>query len=227
MMRPQPEAVLFDFDGTLVHIAIDFQAMKNGALEVARRYGANPDPNMFTLEMVELVRDALATRDPESAERFRREALAGIQQVEMRAVDKAEPLPGVPETLAWLRANGIGIGIVTRNCRAAVAAVIERYALPFDVLLTRDDVARVKPNPEHLLGALRFLEARPSHSIMVGDHPTDVEAGRAAGMVTAAVTTTRSAAQFDGAPDFVLEQMTDLQDIIASGAWLKAASRSC
>ena len=220
-MSARPEAVLFDFDGTLVHIAIDFEAMRNNAAAVVRSYGEQPDAGLFTLEMVESVRDRLAQRDPVSAQAFQEEAMASIQEVELAATGKAQPLPGVVRTLDWLRDQGIAIGIVTRNCRSAVRAVTQTYSLAFDALLTRDDVRHVKPHPEHLLAALRCLGTTPGKSIMVGDHPTDIAAAHAAGMTAIAVTTTRPADAFDSRPEFIVNDMAELIDIIETGAWLR------
>lgn len=222
-MTNRPEAVLFDFDGTLVHITIDFEAMRNNALAVVRRYGETPEGGSFTLEIVEAARDRLARRDAALAARFQEEALASICAVEMEAAEHAEPLPGVPETLAWLEEQGIRVGIVTRNCRAAVSSVAERHGLEFDVVLTRDDVKHVKPHPGHLLQALEALGASPRRSIMVGDHPTDIAAAHAAAMVGCAVTTTRGADGFDGRPDFIIDEIGALVPLIESGSWRKLA----
>ena len=56
-----------------------------------------------------------------------------------------------------------------------------RFALPHHLLLTRDDVALTKPNPEHLWEALRLLGEKPEDAAMVGDHFMDIEAGVKAG----------------------------------------------
>ncbi|NPV08160.1 MAG: HAD-IA family hydrolase [Anaerolineae bacterium] len=223
-----PQAVLFDFDGTLVHITIDFQAMRQGAVDVIHRYGETAEGgSRFTLELVESVRDRLAARDEAIAAAFQRDALASIREVELMAARDARPLPGVPETLAWLRARGIRLGIVTRNCRPAVLEVAVRHGLPFDVLLSRDDVRHVKPNPEHLLEGLRLLGASPGCSIMVGDHPTDIQAAQAAGMVSVGLTTTRAAEAFDVTPDFMIDRMDSLIGLVNNGSWrVVAESRS-
>ena len=139
---------------------------------------------------------------------------------------RAEPLPTVAPTLQWLRQQGIGVGIVTRNCRAAVTGVLERSGLAVDAVFTRDDVQHVKPHPGHLLAALTALRASPAASIMVGDHMSDVEAGLAAGMTAVAVTTTRAASEFDGNADFVLDSLGELVPIIESGSWQSATRRS-
>jgi len=55
------------------------------------------------------------------------------------------------------------------------------------VVLTREDVAAVKPDPSHLLAALGAIGAGPEESLMVGDHPQDVLTARRAGTLAAAV----------------------------------------
>ncbi|MGI6208257.1 MAG: HAD family hydrolase [Anaerolineae bacterium] len=221
-----PQAVLFDFDGTLVHITIDFQAMRQGAVDVIHRYGESAEGgSRFTLELVESVRDRLAQRDPELAAAFQRDALQSIRDVELAAAQHAEPLPGVMDTLQWLSTHGIKVGIVTRNCRPAVLDVATRHGLCFDILLSRDDVTHVKPNPEHLLTGLRILGAAPAASIMVGDHPTDIQAAHGAGMVSVGITTTRPADQFDVVPDFMLDRMDSLIGLVSNGSWEEVAGR--
>jgi phosphoglycolate phosphatase len=59
--------------------------------------------------------------------------------------------------------------------------------LPCHVLLCRESVNRVKPDPEHLLRALSRLRRKSHEAIMVGDHPTDMQAGRAVSMRTVGV----------------------------------------
>jgi phosphoglycolate phosphatase len=225
-VKTLPQAVLFDFDGTLVHITIDFEAMRNAPLAVIARYGETPDGGKWTLEIVEAVRDRLARKDPALAAQFQREALASIEAIELEAAERAEPLPTVVSTLQWLKAHGIAVGIVTRNCRAAVLNVLERSGLVVDALFSRDDVEHVKPHPGHLLAALTYLHAAPAESIMVGDHPTDAAAGRAAGMTAIGVTTTRGVAEFDGQADFVLDSLGELVPLIENGSWRSTAERS-
>ncbi len=54
--------------------------------------------------------------------------------------------------------------------------------------MTADDVERPKPDPEPVLRALDLAgETDPSRAVYVGDSVHDMQAGRAAGVATAAV----------------------------------------
>ena len=83
----------------------------------------------------------------------------------------------------------------------------------FEVIITPEDVSRGKPDPEPVAAALaRLSDARPDRVLFVGDAPVDVQAGRAAGVLTAGALwgpfgyDKLSAAR----PDFLLHDIADL-----------------
>ncbi|MEA3399746.1 MAG: HAD-IA family hydrolase [Armatimonadota bacterium] len=184
--------VIFDFDGTLAETNIDFALMRQRVLEVAERWGLaeHLDAKRYILEIVDQSLSLLA----EEAERnrFREEAERAMQEVELVFTSVAVPFGGVEETLEQLQRCGRRVGIITRNCRAGVHSVMQRHPLAHEVLLTRDDVDHVKPDPAHLHDALEALEVVPAEALMVGDHVTDIEVGHAAGTWTAGVLTART-----------------------------------
>jgi phosphoglycolate phosphatase len=212
-------AVIFDFDGTLAETNIDFGLMRQRVLEVADRWGLRDhlDQRRYILEIVE---DAVAML-PEDGdrERFREEAAKAMRDVELVFTSVASPFPGVPETLDLLRDCGRRVGIVTRNCRAGVQSVFSRHPLHHEVLLARDDVERVKPDPAHLHEALEMLEVAPDSALMVGDHITDIEVGHAAGTWTAGVLTAKTTReQFDEVnAHLVLDSAADVPDLLCLG----------
>ena len=191
-----PQAVVFDFDGTLVNSQIDFGEMRRRVLEHLAAWGLTPDPSAsrMILEAVDWARERLAEQSPERAERYYHEAQAIIWEVERPFCERAEPFPGVPEALERVRASGVRLAIITRNSRAGVDLVLQRHPLPIKVLVTREDVSQVKPHPAHLLLALERLGVAPERAWMIGDHPTDVICGREAGARTGAVLTTGTSA---------------------------------
>jgi phosphoglycolate phosphatase len=220
------DAILFDFDGTLVQQRIDFEAMRQGVRREAMASGVSLDgrEQLFTLELVDRVAQELSASDPQLASSFRQRAETAILNVEIEAAEKAEVYPGVLEVLALLRQRGIKVGIVTRNCRQAVELVIARNKLIYDILLTRDDVAHVKPHPEHLQTALRLLEAAPERTCMVGDHPSDVQAGHVVGAWTIGILNKDRPANYfcDSLPNAVLESVAEIPAHLATHPFRKS-----
>jgi sugar-phosphatase len=77
-----------------------------------------------------------------------------------------------------------------------------------------DDVSRGKPDPEGYLTAAARLGVDPAEALVVEDSPPGIEAGRAAGAATVAVTSTHAAAQLEAA-DVVMESLEELPGVLA------------
>lgn len=195
-------AVLFDLDGTLVQTHIDFPAMTQAMLARARKAEV-PDHVVEGKDILGLVDAAAAyvTAQGGDGASFRRAAHADLEQREVEGCAHPNLLPGTDTLLAQLKNAHVKIGIVTRNCRRVSQDLVARYALPHNVLLTRDDVRFAKPHPEHLWDALRALDVPASEAAMTGDHWMDIQAGRSAGCAaTLGVLGVNSAAWFAPCP---------------------------
>ena len=175
-------AVLFDLDGTLIETHIDFAAMTAQMLSLAREAGVpvSVTDGKDILSLVAAAADDVAARGGDGEE-LRREAFARLEEMEVTGCSHPRLLPGTTDLLTALRHQGTKIGVVTRNCRRVSEKLLDQFALPHDILLTRDDVERTKPHPEHLWAALTHLEVEPTYAAMVGDHWMDIQAGHRAG----------------------------------------------
>lgn len=96
--------------------------------------------------------------------------------------------PGASELLDAVRAAGIPAALVTSSIRAHVE-LVERVlpASCFAVVVTADDVERLKPDPMPYLHALRALQVPASSAIVLEDSPTGVIAAESAGCRVVAV----------------------------------------
>jgi phosphoglycolate phosphatase len=205
---------LFDLDGTLVHTHIDFGAMKGAVLAIVAEAGVDTAPlrDRDSLAIVRDVRQRLGEAEP----RFVARCEAAMVACELAALNGAEEARDAIAFLEWLRGRDVRIAIVTRNSRVAVSLLLQRIPLPHDLLLTRDDVPRTKPHPEHLQLALERLAVEPGDAIMVGDHHMDIVAGRAAGVRSLAMVHGRldKKAFADAVPDHFLLSFAELKALV-------------
>ncbi len=180
---------MFDFDGTLAELHLDFGEMKQRLAMLAAEYLGGPPalPAMPALEWMEVLIESL----PESARsrggELRRKAIGLIMDMELEAARRGRLFELTRPILSELREKGLKVAIITRNCEKAVRLVFPDLDAYCPVFLARDHVPRVKPDPDHLLRALGLLEAFPASALMVGDHPLDIQTGKRAGVKTAGV----------------------------------------
>ena len=98
MKRPQGQrelrkmkAVVFDFDGTLAVLNIDFSLMKEQVFDVMKRFGVDEGSirETYLLEIINEVTQYLSENKPAAAERFYEEAHRILHTVEWKPRKKA------------------------------------------------------------------------------------------------------------------------------------------
>jgi phosphoglycolate phosphatase len=207
-------AFIFDFDGTLAIPNIDFGLMRQQVDTIAQRYGVDPAQvrHLYILEMIETVRAQLGQTSEPGGKDFHREAHASILAHEIDCARRGGMLPGAMEVLQALRQQGFKIAIVTRNSASAVRTICSAIDTLCDVFLPREAVQFVKPHPEHVQRALDGLQVLAQHTVMVGDGPIDITAGKALGLKTVAVLTggDRRESLLTSQPDMILDSVADL-----------------
>lgn len=222
------ETILFDFDGTLAELHIDFIEMKQRIAQIAAQFlGHRPEPSaMPALEWIDAIAQQFQDGMKASAPAFQSQALACIEAMEMEAAARGKLFAFTRPMLHDLQRRGIKIAVVTRNCARAVRTVFpdaDRFRFQ---LFARDHVPRVKPDPQHLHTALTTLGASPHHALMVGDHPLDIETGKRAGVRTAGVASGRVSLMDLHAchPDWVAQDCAALLKILDAGHFLPRKS---
>lgn len=208
------DAVILDVDGTVATCPYDFDAMRAVIADIAARWGL--DAKALGIRGVIEQIGALAARLGDDGPQFREEADRAVVELEVAGTRRARLLPGAAAALESLRQRGIAIALITRNCRAAADIVLERLS-HYDLLLTRDDVPRAKPDPDHVLRCLTALGASADRTAVVGDHRYDMEAGRAAGVrLCIGVRTGSSSDQslLEAGAHTIIDSIADLPDCL-------------
>jgi pyrophosphatase PpaX len=96
--------------------------------------------------------------------------------------------PGIPELLNDMKRRGHKMGIVSSKRRFHVVSELQSQGLHdlFDVIVAQEDTQQHKPLPDPLILATRRLGIFPEDCIYIGDQPSDVQAAKAAGMISIA-----------------------------------------
>ena len=212
------KAVIFDFDGTLAVLNIDFSLMRERVFDLMRRYGIEEETiqEKFLLEVIDEVYQILWEKNPSGAETLYRESHDILHAVEMSAAQEGKLIPGAKPTLKTLRDKGVNVGIITRNCEDAVRKVFPDIDHFCDVFVSRNSVKKVKPHPDHLTYVMKSLGVSGEEAVMVGDHIIDVQAGKRVGMKTVGVLTGRTKKEeFEQAgADYILREASEVCELL-------------
>ncbi len=175
-------AALFDLDGTLLNSIGDLRTAIN---ETRASYGQEPLPEASVRAFVGdgvrlLVERGLSGVPHDPDEAVRRQ----LENYRRHWLDTTCLYPGVADGLRLLRGKGWKLGIVTNKPGPAAQQILNHLKIGdfWDGLVCGDEKFPFKPDPAGCLALLEQFGAEPSASAMVGDHYTDLEAGRRAGM---------------------------------------------
>ncbi|AJS60808.1 pyrophosphatase PpaX [Paenibacillus sp. IHBB 10380] len=139
--------------------------------------------------------------------------------------EMVHPFPQVIEVIQSLHGRGIHMGVVTTKNRPGTLKVLEMFGLLeyMDSVVTVIDVKNPKPHPEPVLKAVKELGADPLKTLMVGDSPVDIQAAKAAGVLSAGVAWSLKGEdelkKYE--PDHMLHAMSDLYSLVEQESGLE------
>jgi pyrophosphatase PpaX len=212
------KAALFDFDGTLVDTTdMIYQGMRHAASTVLGHEDiprdtllanvGQPLPRQMELidaEKAELLLEAYRRHHEENHDALIRE------------------FPQVAVALSRLRSAGIRVIVVTSKRRASVEMALNNFPdlrNVVDRFVTLEDTKEHKPHPEPLWRGLELAGGFPKEvAAYVGDSPFDVEAAKAAGLTSVAVSWGAFSEEKlrEAEPDHLLPDIQSAVDVLLS-----------
>lgn len=181
----------FDLDGTLIdHFAAIHEAYRSAqehlglpaaSYEKVRRTVGGSVP----VTMRRLV-------GPEISDETIQEAIGLFDQRFLEIMfDQVEILPGVPDLLKRLQGEEVKLAVFTNKKGEHARPVLDHLGLSdfFEVIAGAGDTAFRKPEPEFTDHVLATTGAGSGETLLVGDSPFDVEAGKVRELAVAAVAT--------------------------------------
>ena len=211
--------VLFDLDGTLVDTAPDLVGVLNTLLHehgrvrmpyaVARNEVSNGAVGLLRLGFGDL-------EDGPEFERLRQQFLATYLDRVCRTSRLFFDLDDL-----FTRLQGVRWGIVTNKPAVFTDPLLAQLGIAarWGSIVSGDRLPQRKPHPAPLLLAAAELNVAPGACVYVGDAPRDIEAGRAAGMMTVAAAfgyIRPSEDLYAWGADAVVQQPRDLAPLLAA-----------
>ncbi len=187
--------LIFDLDGTLADTSRDITDSINFALEPfdKKPYSVEEIKAMVGSGITSLIRSLTVSDDPAKAghsesNRFENAVKRFLDYYSAHLLDKTVAYPGVKETLLKL---GHYRKTVLSNKR-------EEYSIKIlaglgildslDAVFGSDSLSEKKPSPVPVLEILDRFAVSGDEAVIIGDSNFDIEAGRAAGLRSIAVT---------------------------------------
>lgn len=204
--------IMFDLDGTLVDSGADITAALNYALAPCG-LPALTVPQTISLvgegvtRLIEKVLDGHVQQHDVVLTRF-------LDYYAEHLTEATVPYPGVERTLE--RLSGYRRAVISNKREALSRGILVKLGLMkhFDLVMGGDSLAEKKPSARPLLHTMSVLKATPEESVIVGDSSFDIRAGKAAGVVTVAVSYGFRPVETLSEADFIIDALEELPELL-------------
>ena len=199
-------AVIFDFDGVItdseiLHLRAFNQVLAQYGMEITTKDYYKDYLGLTDLDLIKLLVDRRQLElDEQGIENF---AEQKKQAFEKLAKSEGRIIEGVRDFLGMLKQNDVPMAICSGALRAEIELILEEAGLRdfFDVIVSAEQVKKGKPNPDGFLLTLEKLnEISPTATsagqcVVIEDSYWGLEAAKAAGMHSIAITNSYDAEQ--------------------------------
>jgi len=211
------DLVIFDLDGTLVEFKYRYIEAKKSVLHLLETFGISL-PSDVTLKPTQDIFDEIASRVKKNGSLDLDEVMMKVNEViaqyEMEAATSTTIFQDAKDVLEALKSMNIKIALVTNNSKRAAEFVLTRFQIKdfFDAVVTRNDGFKLKPYPDGILWVLSKVSVTKRKTLFVGDSLIDVKAGRAAGVIVAALKTPffEPLSESEIKPDYLVDRLSDI-----------------
>ena len=179
------EAVLFDFEGTLVDFQWNLAGAVRETIEMLKTSGF-PIDRIRSRKYSTLMKEAMETASEmgRSPDEVREKIGAIYDRYDEDALTRWALRQKAKNFLSALKAKGIKTALVSNVGKKGLVKALQKLELHpfFDVIVTRNDVKAPKPHSEGIHLALNQLQVKKENTLFIGDSLDDVHAAKNAGL---------------------------------------------
>jgi beta-phosphoglucomutase len=199
-----PVGVIFDMDGVLVDSrAAHLASWRAAAGELGLDISLDQFAATFGRTSADIIRALFGVTDAEIVRRIddRKEAI-----YRDRVRDALPVMPGAPELITALEADGVRIAVGSSGPPENVELVCRGLGLTgrLSAVVTGRDVSRGKPDPQVFELAARRMDVEAGRCVVIEDAPVGIQAAARAGMRSIGLTGTHPAASLAAADGVVV-----------------------
>jgi phosphoglycolate phosphatase len=178
--------LIFDLDGTLANSRLD---VANAIRHAMVQLGRNPlsHEEIYRLVGQGIQRSIESILGSDTPEVIERGIMLYRQHYGQHLLDNTVLYPHVKEILDTFGHKQKAV--ISNKRQEPSEAILNGLGIShhFNIILGGDRVKEKKPSPEAIFRIVDHLKVAPVETIIIGDSPEDIQAGRAAGLITCAV----------------------------------------
>lgn len=210
----EPEAYLFDFEGTLVTFEWNLTKGISTILNEIELIGYSMNLFEGSPSYVDIHKVASVISEHDDESTIMNVIAEVFDQFDADALSRWKLYKDAKQTLNKLKNNGKLLGLVSNVGSKAINSAINKLELDdiFEIVITRNHVSRLKPDPEGLLIVANSLKINPDSILFTGDSYDDLGAAEAANMKSCYLSGGQDEINVDDGiqPDFIIARLKEL-----------------
>jgi len=163
------KAIIFDLDGTLIHLPIDYNKIQNMLRELF-----DTSENFIPL-IATIIKKAQDDKEKIS------KAFELICREELSSIDKMEIIDGALSLLKDIQSQKIILSLITMQCKEAVTRILSKLNIDnnmFSIIISRDESY---DRLDQIKKTVEKLSVAPNEVIVIGDRIHDIKSAQQVG----------------------------------------------
>lgn len=126
--------------------------------------------------------------------------------------DEIDPMPGLQKSLKLFKSNNFLIALTSSGTKEYIDIILDKFNIRdyFDAIISGDDVAKGKPDPEPYLVTCQKLNLNPTECLVLEDAANGIASAKAAGCHCFAIKNPHTPPQDLSQADLIFNSLSEI-----------------